>query len=418
MIEFIKELYPICRSITGNGVRETLNRISQHIPLQIHEVPTGTKVLDWEIPQEWNIRDACVKDSSGRKIIDFSRLNLHVLNYSTPVNTKMALAELKPHLFSIPDKPTLVPYRTSYYAQNWGFCISHNQLISLKEDTYDVIIDSDLSQGYLTYGELLIKGATNEEVLISTHICHPSLCNDNLSGIAVCTWLAREMSQERPYYSYRFLFIPGTIGAIAWLARNEEGLGRIRYGLVTSLLGIDSVYTYKRSRIGNARIDHIVEKVLTKLGVPSKVIDFIPYGYDERQFCSPGFNLPVGNLTRVPFGEYPEYHTSADNFDLISDKALHDSLDVFRQVVRHIEADRNYLNLLPKGEPQLGRRGLYDNIGGRNDAKTLQLALLWVLSYSDGEHSLTDIAFLSEIDLNIILEAAGMLTEKKLIKQQ
>jgi len=417
MIDFIKELYPICRSITGNGTRETLKLIGQHIPLQIHEVPTGTKVLDWEIPREWNIRDAYLKDSSGLKVIDFKKLNLHVLNYSTPINAKMDLAGLKPHLFSIPEKPTLVPYRTSYYAENWGFCISHDQLTSLKEDTYEVVIDTDLSQGHLTYGELFIKGSVEEEVLISTHICHPSLCNDNLSGIAVCTFLAKALVQTTPYYSYRFLFIPGTIGAITWLALNEAQLEHIRYGLVTSLLGIDSVFTYKRSRIGNAGIDCVVEQVLAKSGMPYHVINFIPYGYDERQFCSPGFNLPVGNLTRVPFGEYPEYHTSADNFNLISAKALQDSLDVFRNVIGHIEADRKYINQHPKGEPQLGKRGLYDNIGGRNDSKTLQLAFLWVLNYSDGEHSLTDISVLSGLDLKLVVEAAEMLKEKGLIKE-
>ncbi len=416
MIDFIKELFPICRSITGDGVRETLKLIARHIPLQIHEVPTGTKVLDWVIPKEWNIKDAYVKDSSGRRIIDFKQLNLHVLNYSTPLNAKMSLSELKPHLFSIPDKPSLVPYRTSYYAENWGFCISHDQLMSLKEDTYEVVIDTDLSQGNLTYGELFIKGSSNEEVLISTHICHPSLCNDNLSGIAVCTFLAKSLMQIKPYFSCRFLFIPGTIGAITWLAQNENELDRIKYGLVTSLLGIDSVFTYKRSRIGNARIDRIVEQVLSKRDTQYNIINFIPYGYDERQFCSPGFNLPFGNITRVPFGEYPEYHTSADNFDLISEQALQDSLDVFHEIIRHIEADRFYINQFPKGEPQLGKRGLYDNIGGRNDSKMLQLAFLWVLNYSDGKHSLTEICDLSGLNLKLIVEAADMLIEKGLIK--
>lgn len=418
MIDFIKELYPICRSITGNGVRETLNLISKHIPLQIHEVPTGTKVLDWEIPKEWNIRDAYIKDSSGNKIIDFRKLNLHVLNYSIPVKARMSLDELKPHLFSIPDKPALVPYRTSYYAENWGFCLSHNQFLGLKEDTYEVLIDSDLSTGYLTYGELFIKGASDAEVLISTHICHPSLCNDNLSGIAVSTFLAKSLLKTKPHYSYRFLFIPGTIGAITWLARNENHVHLIKYGLVTSLLGIDSVFTYKRSRRGNAEIDTIVEHVLSNKGVPSNILNFIPYGYDERQFCSPGFNLPVGNLTRVPFGEYPEYHTSADNFNLISSKALEDSLEVFREILLNIEADRKFINQFPKGEPQLGKRGLYDNIGGRNDSKTLQLALLWILNYSDGGYSLTDISVLSGLDIGLIGEAAEMLVEKKLLKEK
>jgi aminopeptidase-like protein len=416
MIDFIKELFPICRSITGNGVRETLSLIGSHIPLQIHEVPTGTPVLDWQIPREWNIRDAYILDPSGKKIVDFKKLNLHVLNYSTPVKAKMSLAELKPHLFSIPEKPDLVPYRTSYYAENWGFCLSHNQLLSLKEGQYDVVIDTDLSPGYLTYGELFLEGDTEEEVLISTHICHPSLCNDNLSGIAVCMNLAKELATTHRHYSYRFLFIPGTIGAITWLARNENTLGRIKYGLVTSLLGIDSIFTYKRSRQATARIDRIVEYALSKWPVQSEIINFIPYGYDERQFCSPGFNLPVGNITRVPFGEYPEYHTSADNFDLISEKGLNDSLAVFQHIIGFIEADRKYVNQFPKGEPQLGKRGLYDNVGGRNDSKKLQLAFLWVLNYSDGHHTLTDICMLSGMELNIIREAAGMLLSKGLIK--
>ncbi len=416
MLELIKELYPICRSITGDGVRKTLELISRHIPLKTFEVSTGTQVLDWEIPKEWNIRDAYIKDEAGNKIIDFKKSNLHILNYSRPIHAKLKLADLKPHLFSIPDKPDLIPYRTSYYSENWGFCLSHNQLLSLKDETYEVVIDSTLSSGSLTYGECFIKGQTDQEVLISTHICHPSLCNDNLSGIAVCTELAKSMFASQPYYSYRFIFIPGTIGAITWLAQNEAGLHRIKYGMVTALLGIDSVFTYKRSRIGNSRIDQIVEYVLSQSGRDHNIIDFIPYGYDERQFCSPGFNLPVGNITRIPFGEYPEYHTSGDNFNLISEKGLVDSFNMFQKIIKHIEADRKFLNLFPKGEPQLGRRGLYDNIGGRNDSKTLQLAFLWVLNYSDKHHTLTDIIRLSGLNTEMIIEAAGLLEKQGLIQ--
>lgn len=419
MIDFIRELYPICRSITGNGVRETLRLIGQHIPIDVFEVPSGTKVLDWEIPREWNIRDAYVKNSGGEKIIDFLKFNLHVLNYSSPVNRNMSLGELKTHLFSIPEKPSLVPYRTSYYDENWGFCTSHNLLQSLQEDNYEVLIDSELKNGSLTYGEFFLKGQSDEEMLISTHICHPSLCNDNLSGIAVCTFLAKQLKEgKQPFYSYRFLFIPGTIGAIAWLAMNESKIKKVKFGLVTSLLGIDSIFTYKRSRKRNARIDVIVEHVLKTMNTNHKVIDFIPYGYDERQFCSPGFNMPVGNLTRVPYGEFPEYHTSADNFDLISEKALKDSLDIFLKVISYVDADRRYINLFPKGEPQLGKRGLYDNIGGRNDSKQLQLALLWILNYSDGEYSLTDISMLSGLNLELICEASKMLVDKGLTRSQ
>ncbi len=416
MLEIIKALYPICRSITGDGLRKTLDIIGKQIPLQIFEVPTGTRILDWQIPLEWNIRDAFIKDEAGNKIIDFKDSNLHVLNYSSPISGKFSLSDLKPHLFSIPDKPDLIPYRTSYYAENWGFCLSHNQLLSLKDETYEVFIDSSLGAGSLTYGECFIKGQTDQEVLISTHVCHPSLCNDNLSGISVCTELAKSIMYTRPYYSYRFLFIPGTIGAITWLAQNESRLHRIKYGLVTALLGIDDVFTYKRSRIGNAAIDQIVEFVLSKSNRKHKVIDFIPYGYDERQFCSPGFNLPVGNITRIPFGEYAEYHTSGDNFNLISEKGLEDSLKLFHEIFSHIEADRKFENLFPKGEPQLGKRGLYDNIGGRNDSKTLQLAFLWVLNYSDKLHSLEDIIRISGLDIKIITEAANMLEEKGLIR--
>jgi aminopeptidase-like protein len=413
---FIRQLYPICRSITGDGARQTLKMIGEKIPLEIHEVPTGTKVLDWEIPREWNIRDAWVKDNEGKKIIDFKKLNLHVLNYSTPVNKKMELEELRPHLFSMPEKPAWVPYRTSYYQDNWGFCISHEQLKSLKEGTYEVLIDSDLSKGSLSYGELFIPGRSDKEVLISTHICHPSLCNDNLSGIAVCTLLAEELLNRKLNYSCRFLFIPGTIGAITWLALNREKLGNIKYGLVTALLGIDDVYTYKRSRQGNAMIDRIMEHVFSKLDGVRKINDFIPYGYDERQFCSPGFNLPVGNFSRVPYGEYPQYHTSADNQELISGKALSDSIDVLRKAVEYIEADIKYTNLLPEGEPQLGKRGLYDNTGGRNDSRQLQLAFLWILNYSDGNNSLADISMKSGIEPALLSEAAQMLLAKGMLK--
>lgn len=417
MMKLISDLYPVCRSITGDGVRETLSYIEGMVPLEITEIPTGTKIFDWEIPKEWNIRDAYIIDPQGNKIIDFKKLNLHVLNYSTPINQKMDLESLKKHLFSIPEKPDLVPYRTSYYAENWGFCLSHNQLQQLKDGQYEVVIDSSLKPGHLTYGEVLLKGKTDEEILISTHICHPSLANDNLAGNAVCTWLANYLSKTDHYYSYRFIFIPGTIGAIAWLAQNEDKIHKIKYGLVTSLLGIDSLFTYKRTRSGNTTIDKIVEHILSKEIPNHRVIDFIPYGYDERQFCSPGINLDMGNLTRIPYSEYPEYHTSADNVSFISEKALVDSYNIFKRVFQFIEADRKYMNLFPKGEPQLGKRGLYDNVGGRNDSKVLQLAFLWVLNFSDGNHTLIDIAIRSDMTIDIITEAASMLLEKGLLKE-
>ena len=416
MFDFIAELFPICRSITGNGVRTTLSKIGKHIPLKISEIPSGTKVFDWEIPKEWNIKDAYIRNNKGEKIIDFRNSNLHILNYSIPYKGNVNLETLKKHLFTIPEKPDLIPYRTSYYSENWGFCMSHNLYTGLNDKEYEVVIDSSLMNGSLTYGETYLKGETEDEVLISTHICHPSLCNDNLSGIAVSTFLASALAKTKHHFSYRFLFIPGTIGAIAWLAQNEKNLSKIKYGLVTSLLGIDDKFTYKRSRAGNAGIDQIAEHVLVNSGKKYEIIDFIPYGYDERQFCSPGINLPVGNLTRIPFGEYPEYHTSADNLDFISESALVDSYQMLEKILTNIDCDLKYINLFPKCEPQLGKRGLYDNIGGRNDSKVLQLAFLWILNYSDGNFSLTDICMKSSIELKILKEAAELLLEKGLLK--
>ena len=418
MYALISELYPICRSITGNGVRETLKIISSHIPLRTYEIPTGTKVFDWEVPKEWNIKDAYIKDSKGNKIVDFKRLNLHVLNYSTPVNKHVTLDELKKHIFTIPDQPDLIPYKTSYYNENWGFCMSHNQLLSLKDDTYHVYIDSSLEHGSLTYGELLIKGKSTDEVLISTHVCHPSLCNDNLSGIAVATYIAKYLTGINTKYTYRFLFIPGTIGSITWLSINEKAVSKIKHGLVITLLGDDSDFTYKRSREGNAEIDKSVEAFLSTSDRPFTVSDFVPYGYDERQYCSPGFNLPIGCFTRRPYGTFPEYHTSADNLQFVSPSKLGESLQVLLDILYIIENNETYINLNPKCEPQLGKRGLYDKIGGTNESKITQLALLWVLNFSDGFHSLLDIAMKSGIKFRIIKSAADALFKFDLLKKK
>jgi aminopeptidase-like protein len=418
MYALISELYPVCRSITGNGVRETLKIISAHIPLRTYEIPTGTKVFDWEVPKEWNIRDAYIKDSKGNKIVDFKRLNLHVLNYSTPVNKHVTLDELKKHVFTIPDQPDLVPYKTSYYNENWGFCMSYNQLLSLKDDTYHVYIDSSLENGSLTYGELLIKGKSTDEVLVSTHICHPSLCNDNLSGIAVATFIAKYLADIKMKHTFRFLFIPGTIGSITWLSINEKTVNKIKHGLVITLLGDDSDFTYKRSREGNAEIDKSVETFLSTSDKPFAVSDFVPYGYDERQYCSPGFNMPVGCFTRKPYGEFPEYHTSADNLDFVRPEKLGESLQALLDMLYIIENNETYINLSPKCEPQLGKRGLYDEIGGTSEGKITQLALLWVLNYSDGFHSLLDIAMKSKIKFGIIKNAADALFKFNLLKKK
>jgi aminopeptidase-like protein len=417
MYQLVSDLYPICRSITGNGVRKTLNKIKPIIPLEVNEVPTGTKVFDWNVPQEWNIQDAWVKNSKGEKIIDFKKSNLHVLNYSAPIRKKVTLNELKGHLYTLPDHPDWIPYRTSYYQKNWGFCISHNQFAELKDESYDVFMDSSLEDGALTFGEFHLKGASSDEVLISTHICHPSLCNDNLSGMVLSVFLGKYLSQVTLKYSYRFLFIPGTIGSITWLSLNEKKASRIKHGLVVACVGDSGNFTYKKTRQGNAEIDKVVGHALQNSQKGFDIIDFFPYGYDERQYCSPGFDLPVGCLMRTPHNEYPEYHTSADNLEFVNPENLSTSLALYLDVFNILEENKKYMNQNPMCEPQLGRRGLYQHIGGHADSKKIQLALLWTLNLSDGRHTLLDISERSGLDFSLILEAADILVEKDLLKE-
>ncbi len=416
--ELIADLYPICRSITGNGFRQTVALLQKQIPLTVYEVPTGTQVFDWTVPREWNIRDAYVKNSRGERVIDFQRSNLHVLNYSVPISRKMPLAELKEHLFSLPDRPDWVPYRTSYYKENWGFCLSHNQLQKLPEGEYEVCIDSSLENGSLTYGEYFLTGETSDEILISCHSCHPSLCNDNLSGVSIATYLAKTLAGASRRYSYRFLFIPGTIGSITWLSRNEGAARRIRHGLVLACLGDRGEMSYKRSRRGNAEIDRAVVQVLQHSGNAFAVRDFSPYGYDERQYCSPAFDLAVGCISRTHHGKFPEYHTSEDDLNFVLPASLGDSFGKIFAVLGVLEENRVYVNQSPKGEPQLGKRGLYRNIGGHVDAEAREMAMLWVLNQSDGAHSLLDIAERSGMKFDQLQRAARDLEQHRLLKRQ
>jgi len=417
MHNFIADLYPICRSLTGEGVRETLRRIQKHIPLEIHEVSSGTKVFDWTVPLEWNVRDAYVKNEAGERVIDFKANNLHLMSYSTPLRTTMRLADLKPHLFSLPDHPEWIPYRTSYYQENWGFCLRHKDFEQLAAGDYEVVIDSSLQPGSLTYGESYLPGERSDEILVSCHVCHPSLCNDNLSGIAVAVMLAQAMVGRARRYSYRFLFIPGTIGSITWLSRNEHTVSRIKHGLVLTGLGDAGKVTYKRSRQGQAEIDRVMVHILKHSGEAHAVQEFFPYGYDERQFCSPGFNLPVGCFMRTPHGEYPEYHSSADNLNFVKSDSLARSYALCLEVFELLEANRTYVNQNPKCEPQLGRRGLYRAIAGQQDKQSKELALLWVLNASDGQHSLLDIAERGGLPFGRIQAAAGSLMAVGLLKE-
>ena len=409
------ELYPSCRSITGDGVRWTLRHLSRHIDLAIREVPSGTRVFDWTVPREWNIRDAFVKNAEGRRVIDFRRSNLHVLNYSSAVQAKLPLAELKEHIFTLPDQPDVIPYRTSYYAERWGFCMSHNRLLELPDGVYEVFIDSRLEEGHLTYGEYLHPGQSADEFLLSTHICHPSLANDNCSGLALLTYLAKRLKGRKTRFSYRFLFSPGTIGAITWLALNEHNLGRIKHGLVISGVGDGGGPTYKKSRGGEAIIDRVMAHVLRHAAPGAAVLDFTPYGYDERQYCSPGFDLPVGSFQRSQYGTFPEYHTSADDLNFIRPAHLAESFHMIAAALDIVEGDCLPKSAMPKCEPQLGRRGLYSSVGGDKEAPSQNMALLWVLNFADGKHSLLDIANRAQMPFGIISEAARRLREKGLL---
>jgi aminopeptidase-like protein len=411
------ELYPVCRSITGAGLRQTLAQLSTVQPLEIVEVPSGTPVFDWEVPHEWNVREAWIKDGNGRTVIDLRDHSLHVLNYSAPVRAKLTLDELRPHLYSRPDMPDVIPYRTSYYEERWGFCMAHRQLEGLQAGTYDVCIDSSLdASGSLTYGECFVAGAVEDEFLVFTHVCHPSLCNDNLTGMALAALLAREVAASRPRLSYRFVFAPGTIGSIAWLSRNERNLHRIRHGLVLGLLGDRGPLTYKRSRRGDAEIDAIADAALAGIDPGARVVPFSPYGYDERQLCSPGFNLPVGRLTRTPNNEYPEYHTSADDFSLLDRAALAQSLHACAEILAMAERDEFFVNTNPKCEPRLGKRGLFRNVGGRHPGQ-FEHALLWVLNQADGENSVLAIARRAGLPFATVVAAVDALRGVGLLKR-
>ncbi|MCM0083331.1 DUF4910 domain-containing protein [Geomonas sp. Red32] len=411
MHTLVKELYPICRSITGDGFRRSLQILGERIPLSVREVASGTPVFDWTVPREWNVREAWVKDPAGRTVVDFRDSNLHLVSYSVPVRGKFSLPALREHLHTLPEHPGWIPYRTSYYREGWGFCLPHRTLESLTEGEYEVLIDSSLEKGALTYGELLLPGELEEEVLVSAHLCHPSLANDNLSGVSLAARLARDAMESRCRFSYRFLFIPGTIGAIAWLSLNEERVAKIRHGVVLSGVGDGGKFSYKRSRRGNAEIDRAACHALAATGDPFGILDFHPYGYDERQYCSPAFNLPVGRISRTPFGEYPQYHTSADDLSFVTAGQLADSLEKTLAILKVVENNGRFVNLAPKGEPQLGRRGIYSS-PEQNEA------LLWVLNLSDGCHTLLDIAEKARLPFDRVSGAAALLAEHGLLREE
>jgi aminopeptidase-like protein len=411
--ELLRQLYPICRSISGDGVRQTFDLLTRVLQLEVTEVPTGTAAFDWTVPREWNIRDAWITDADGTRVVDFRTSNLHVLGYSVPIRTRLTMAELRDHLFTHPTRPDWIPFRTSYYNENWGFCVSQQQLDALTDGEYDVCIDSTLADGSITYAEAVVPGEVEDEVLISTYSCHPSLANDNTSGIALVAVLGKYLSDMRLRYTYRLLFSPGSIGPISWLAANEKRLDRIKHGLVASCVGDPGRPSYKRSRRQVAEIDRAVANALRDHG-EHELRDFVPLGGDERQFCSPGIDLPVGALSRTPADEFPEYHSSADNLDLVRPEALGDSFVLYLNVLDRLESNGRYENLNPKGEPQLGKRGLYRSIGGGSNREA---ALLWTLNLSDGSNDLIAISDRSGLPFRAVSEAADALEAADLLRR-
>jgi aminopeptidase-like protein len=413
--ELMRRLFPVCRSLTGSGVRSTFDVLEEHIPLARTEIASGTQIFDWIVPDEWNIRDAYIAAEDGTRVVDLRESTLHVVSYSEPVRTRLPLAALRERLYTLPEQPDLVPYRTSYYHRTWGFCLSHRRLLELQPGDYEVVIDSTLEPGHLTYAEVVLEGAEDDEVLISTYVCHPSLANDNLSGIAVATMLAKELAQRRLRHTYRVVFAPGTIGPLAWLHQNRDTLSRVKHGLTISCIGDSGGLTYKRSRRGDSEVDRAVELVLRDSGAQHRVLDWEPWGGDERQFCSPGFDLPVGCLMRTPHGEFPGYHTSADGLERIRPASLAEAVGTGLDAIEVLETNRTCANLSPYGEPQLGRRGLYRSAGGAVASPDDERALLWVLNQSDGGATLMDIAVRSGLRYAVIERAAQRLEKAGLV---
>jgi aminopeptidase-like protein len=408
-------LFPICRSLSGDGVRETLSILHEYIPLTIHEVPSGTKVFDWTVPPEWNIRDAYVADESGNRIIDFKKDNLHVVGYSTPIDATMSLSELEPHLHSLPEQPDAVPYVTSYYKEAWGFCLSHKERARLREGMYRVVIGSTLEPGHLTYGEILIPGESDREIFLSTYICHPSMANNELSGPSVAAHLARLIAEKPRRYTYRFVFVPETIGAITYLAKNLDILReRVIAGFNITCVGDDRAYSFLPSRYGSTLADKVTRRVLQKMHPEFIEWSFLDRGSDERQYCSPLVDLPVVSIMRSKYGEYPEYHTSLDDLRFVTPSGLQGAYDVYAACIDSLENARRYVAVVPC-EPQLGKHGLY-----KTEAKAISSretrTIVDVLAYADGTNDIEELSALIRMPVQEVAPVVDTLIEKGLLR--
>jgi len=415
---YFDKLWPICRSITGNGVRETLRIISEIIPLNIYEVPSGTKVFDWEVPKEWNITDAYVLSPDGEKVIDFKLNNLHIVNYSIPVDIEISFEELNNHLYYIEDYPDAIPYITSYYNENWGFCLSYNQYKILpKVGKYRVVINSSLKNGSMTYGDYVLQGESEKEVLLSTYTCHPSMANNELSGILVLSFLYEKLkSIPNRKLTYRFIFAPETIGAINYLNKHGLHLKRnLKAGFIITCVGDSGKFNFKNSRDKNNSINKLIRHVFKNEGVKYNNLPFNVLGSDERQYSSPGFNLPVVSITRSIYHSYREYHTSKDCKDFISFTSILETIEVYLKVFKALELNNFYYNQNPFCEPQLGKRGMYPKIGAARKHPKSILRTMLALNFSDGNHDLVDIAEIGDDSIFDYEEIINQLIEKKLL---
>ena len=416
----IKNLYPICRSLTGDGIEYTLKYIQKSIPINIHKIPSGTDIFDWKVPKEWNIKNAYIKNSKGGKILDLKEHYLHVLNYSIPINKTVTLEELKEHIYTLPEFPDWIPYRTSYYKENWGFCMRHNDMLKLEDDIYEVFIDSMLENGYLPYGDLIINGQSGKEILISSYCCHPQQCNDSLSGTVMAMHLAKYLLNKNNYYTYRFIFIPETIGAIAYLFKNIDVMKKnVIGGYVLTCVGDEGEFTYLKTRKENQFIDKITLFLLEQSGSNYKIRDFHTCGSDERQYNYPGIDLNIGSLMKSKYGEFNEYHTSADNLDFVTPKGLGDTYEFYINCLYLIEQNHYYMNT-KLCEPKLGKYGLYNLVGGSKSNKenigNIGNNCRKILYYCDGDFDLIDISNKLNIKMSDMIFIINKLIENNLVK--
>lgn len=435
-----EDLFPICRSITGNGVRETLAKLQTVAPFEVKEIPSGTVCYDWVVPDEWNINAGFIEDSKGRRIIDFDENNLHVVNYSIPVDEQVSFQQLEPHLHYLPELPQAIPYRTSYYNREWGFCLTYEQFQRLdRDETYHVFIDSTLNTGSLTYGETIIHGTSDQEFLISTYCCHPSLANDNLSGQILWALLLRELQTRPTKNSYRFIIVPETIGAIAYLSQNEDSMKQIKGGFIPTTVAGPGQFGYKQTFLGNHLIDRVVRQTFRELNVPYIEYPFDINGSDEAHYSAPFFRIPIGTISKDKYYEYDFYHTSLDNLDFVSPAYLVESLKLYVLAIEKLEMNSCYESLNPYSEPMLGKRGLYPKVGGSikqpatdfernhlereyristediiygNELDTIR----WLMFYSDGTNSLLDISEKTDLPMRQLSEVAMKLDAEGLLR--